>query len=686
MFERIVRTISNSAVDSRLRLHLAGSVRLFFGDEEVSVSLKKSLAMLAIVAISAPQPVSRDKIAALLWGDSDQKSARTALRQILHRLRGELGVGAQAHLSVTPDEISLKGASIDVVDAMADIHAGASPALLENRPDAFLEVAAGLDFADPNFASWIAVQRQRLHEDAVYAIGQTLGGLSPPDDRGMALARLLSRMEPTHEAAARFLMLGHHAQGNIADALSVYNQLWSVLEREFDAEPSDETQRLIVDIKQGSATADALDRSTSPSEPAASDDRTSAAENPVANFPPIVWVERFRGTRPGDDGFLRADALRVALVNALSRFGEWRVIDSEATAPKTEETGEVAAFALSGVVVADSLGLEVVLTVRDMGDGKVVWSETVRLSDEDWGRMQRRAVRRIATAFNLHLSANRMLHYRQVIEAHVPAHDAWLLGQTLLSRWAPESEEKAEALFRGVLADYPDFAPASVGLAQVLNARHHISPGPHRSQANHREALRLCLHAVGIDPLDAKAQLTLGWSLALNGMWENAIATLNLAHELNENDSWVLVSSALGLSYCADYEQAAQNIAQVTDLGMGLSSLHWAYIAGVRFMLKDYSGSADASILAEGANCYIGAWHCAALGQMDRLEEAGDALGAYVSETRAKWQGETPASDAVIMEWLLQCYPMRRIEDWQRLRDGLAAAGAPVPETPAALT
>jgi hypothetical protein len=40
--------------------------------------------------------------------------------------------------------------------------------------------------------------------------------------------------------------------------------------------------------------------------------------------------------------------------------------------------------------------------------------------------------------------------------------------------------------------------------------------------------------------------------------------------------------------------------------------------------------------------------------------------------------GEQPASDENITRWFLQMFPIKRPEDWARLCDGIAAAGAPV--------
>ena len=53
--------------------------------------VRKTRALLAILALAAPQPVSRADIIALLWSRRDLPQARGSLRQATHELRIALG-------------------------------------------------------------------------------------------------------------------------------------------------------------------------------------------------------------------------------------------------------------------------------------------------------------------------------------------------------------------------------------------------------------------------------------------------------------------------------------------------------------------------------------------------------------------------------------------------------------------
>ncbi|MBV9497497.1 MAG: winged helix-turn-helix domain-containing protein, partial [Acidobacteria bacterium] len=57
----------------------------------VTLSAKKSQALLAYLGVRPTQLVSRDKIANLLWSSTGPEQARQSLRQLLSSLRKELG-------------------------------------------------------------------------------------------------------------------------------------------------------------------------------------------------------------------------------------------------------------------------------------------------------------------------------------------------------------------------------------------------------------------------------------------------------------------------------------------------------------------------------------------------------------------------------------------------------------------
>ncbi len=73
-----------------VRLYLFGGFRLENAEGEVlSISLRKAEALLAYLAMAPGKTASREKLATLLWGESDQHRARQSLRQALFALTRE---------------------------------------------------------------------------------------------------------------------------------------------------------------------------------------------------------------------------------------------------------------------------------------------------------------------------------------------------------------------------------------------------------------------------------------------------------------------------------------------------------------------------------------------------------------------------------------------------------------------
>src|ERR687890_2004860 len=88
-----------------------------------AIPRKRSLALLALVAMSTEQGMSRDRVLAFLWPESDTDRARNNLKQTLFQLRQEL----HEHLFVrSPGALRLdrRAISVDACDFQAAIDRG----------------------------------------------------------------------------------------------------------------------------------------------------------------------------------------------------------------------------------------------------------------------------------------------------------------------------------------------------------------------------------------------------------------------------------------------------------------------------------------------------------------------------------------------------------------------------------
>jgi tetratricopeptide (TPR) repeat protein len=223
----------------------------------------------------------------------------------------------------------------------------------------------------------------------------------------------------------------------------------------------------------------------------------------------------------------------------------------------------------------------------------------------------------------------------------------------------------------------PDFAPARSSLAQLHNMIHFALPGLRRDPQRTAQALGHAREAARLDPIDSRSHLALAWSYAMSNQHQQAEVHLQLALELNENDPWTLTSSAACLAFCGATNRARELAGDALRLPLTLGQLQWAYHTGIRFFCGDYEGCVQAAQLSESILTSPG-YKASALFHLGRRDTAAEELRAFFEIAREKWVGPEPASDANIILWFLDIFPIRRTEDWARLRDGLAGAGAPV--------
>src|ERR1700761_9294321 len=74
------------------RLRLIGQMEAWtLNSESVLPAGRKTRALLAVVALGAPRPVLRSRLAEMLWSRRSEEQARASLRQEIHRLLEALG-------------------------------------------------------------------------------------------------------------------------------------------------------------------------------------------------------------------------------------------------------------------------------------------------------------------------------------------------------------------------------------------------------------------------------------------------------------------------------------------------------------------------------------------------------------------------------------------------------------------
>ncbi len=662
-----------------LSVSLLGGVSLSFAGRDVRVNGRKARAILAYLALSGTGEEARERLAGLLWSESNEEKARATLRQVIHGLRETLiGYGCDAlrpmRLAVGLERDILR---VDVAELLSAVQAGEAPEVLlqeQRLPDALL---AGFEDLDPAFHVWLLARRQALHDQLVQALENGYRNAAKPRKARRRLAAAAQRLDPTHEEACRVFMLCAAEEGDTAAALRAYNDLWTLLEQEYDCEPSIPTQELVADIKLGKYDTAAPTGVAEEVQQLLVPDRPAVPARPRQASPPrtAVQVAAFGVTGVSQDRMHLVTGFRHELIACLVRFREWSVIDSGV--PVSEEMPGFTRFLVEANAYQAGAAIHVVLTLRDCEAAKFVWSERFELRLERWFEAQQRIVRRIAGTMNAQVSTERLMRLAAEPDVSPDVYDCWLRGQEMIRFFGADQWNEAARLFAETIERAPNFSPPYSSLVQMNNAMHIVHPGIWRDAGKAARTLNLARRAADLDPLDSRAQLCLGWSLAMCGHYVQAAVHMHLACELNPNDPWTLISAALFHAYDGDFGVASDLMRQSFESTLSPTRTHWGYAVSVAYLIGDHAGAITACDRSEDVIINLPAWRAAALHRLGRQDEAENHARRFLESARASWTDEGTPTDEAIGRWLLHLYPISRPEVWEYFRQGGRGAGIP---------
>jgi DNA-binding SARP family transcriptional activator len=666
------------AVDQVLSLCVLGTMSISFRGKPVKIKSLKSCAILAHLALSENLQETRDRLVGLFWSETAEEKARASLRQTFSELRRVCAAVGFGGLHIERDLIALERGSIDVDLWTIFLHAkaGSVHPLLVNTPRLMDKLLEGFEDLDGSFGIWLAAKRQTLREQLLQILECGLTRAELTFDVRCQIARGIVNLDPGHEPAHRFLMRSKAEAGDIAGALRLYKMLWDLLDEEYGEEPSVATQQLVVEIKSRKFGSPSFGEVLRPAEDRCAP-RERHSESRAEPCEPRIRLACMAAQTNFVDAnkSLLVDRFRQHLIACLVRFREWRVVD-RADTPKSTDDGRAASAGYGLEFVAYDAGdaAHVILTLKNVDTDVCVWSERVQLELLGGLDALSSLVRRVAMRLNVYLSSDRLRRFAGKPDVSLDAYDRWLRGQMMMLSFQPADHCRAASIFQDIIQDAPDFSPAYSALVQVRNLEHIVSTGVFRDPERGRETLALARRATQLDPVDSRAELSVGWSLAMLGLFDQAEAHASVAVELNDCDSCTLTLSALIYAYAGKRDRAYRLAQQALDVLPAPGPAHWAYHAVNRFLWGDHEGCAHAAGCAQDVLVGMHGWRLAGLFHAGNDRESVEA-SPFMELIRSKWIGDCPPTDENITRWLFHQYPIRRPEDKERLRAGLAAAG-----------
>jgi|GEM_PF-3036916 len=277
--------------DPSINIRLLGAPVIECNGKPVTLKRRKSIALIALIAIER-RFHSRDSIMALLWPESDQSHAAALLRTVLWEIRRTpltRVVEIRGQQIGIPDDAPV---SIDIAEfnSLTESHRQASLDGSEKKIFQSIEVAVravslyrgvfmeGFSLPGANtFEEWIACHRDVFHRRYIFLHNALIDGYENAGeiDRAIEYARQLLRIDEMDESVHRCLMRLYATKGERGRAIAQYESCVSILKRELDVAPEDETEILVNDIREGRLTHSA---------PLQTDRRLSRIPKPVTAF------------------------------------------------------------------------------------------------------------------------------------------------------------------------------------------------------------------------------------------------------------------------------------------------------------------------------------------------------------------------------------------------------------------
>jgi len=233
--------------DPVARMSLTGEFGLRIEDRRIIVphSVERVLAYLAL----SSRPISRTRLAGVLWIDASDHRAASNLRTALWRLNrfGACVVVAEDERlvlspSVQVDASDLSSLSRRLIDEPSEQDLDRLPQLID-----------GAELLPDWDDEWIVADRERFRLLRLEGLERAAQALIERLDLGRALQAALgaAQSEPLRESARRLLVRVHLAEGNVAEALREYRSYRQVLIDELGVEPSQAMNDLMRPIVDG---------------------------------------------------------------------------------------------------------------------------------------------------------------------------------------------------------------------------------------------------------------------------------------------------------------------------------------------------------------------------------------------------------------------------------------------------
>ncbi|PBB42133.1 transcriptional regulator [Mesorhizobium sp. WSM3866] len=565
---------------------------------------KRGPAILAYLARCPGMAAPRERLADLLWGDSDSEHSRNSLRQTLSVLRRDLSRVGMDIIHSHKELIGIRPGAVRV--DVEEFETG-----LSARSASELETALAL-YAGPfldgyylgsnAFDDWAALERERLLGRALESM-EKLARLVDPES-GLAVADRILAMEPTREESYRLKMELLIACGQRDKALRTFEACRSVLKKEFGVDVGPETRALWQTLSVTDASS-----AQQPANMVPAGHRLGRPSIGVADFVNLT------GER-ADDFF--AKGLVHDITTALSEVADYIVLSGlTAVVGEASSAGLRARYTLNGSIQRSGDELRVNIQLVDAANGHNVWAQKFDGHSENALEFQDRIAQSVVLAVSLELQLTnwkvrdkspagspqvRRLVNEALMKYFLMTRDSLLVSKELAEKALLIAPENARAkrtlsiattmgLAFGALAGKREHVDNAIRLAEDAvrtvpddEIARCILSFAYLCDGRVDEAIVECRHAVSLNPSYPSGHGDLGELYGLRGQVSEALRAANEAIRLGAHDVidfWRHHGLAVALFAGGDDRRALEVARRVarTKPGFVRGALYWAAAA-----------------------------------------------------------------------------------------------------------
>jgi TolB-like protein/DNA-binding SARP family transcriptional activator/Tfp pilus assembly protein PilF len=547
------------------------------------VAQRRRVAVLALLAMSRRQGLSREKLAAMLWPESDGDRARHLLSDTVYVINrgmgGEVVAAVADELRLRPERLSCDARLFEEA-----VGRGALDEAVRMYHGPFLD--GFFVEGSEEFERWSSSERERLHGLYCSALERLASERASGGDARGAIDcwRRLAADDPLNSRVAHELASAMARAGDRAGALQTLQSHAATLKQELDIAPPEDVAALVRTLK-------AAPPSSEPAHPAVAttaDTSTTPAPAPIPDAPPpprpaspwrlrrwaiaaaaavvvlasglrVYWTRPSAAVTPSSlksVAVLPFADLSPARDHAYFSEGIAEELSTRlARVPGLKVAARTSAFSFKGAdadvkTIGRALNVDAVLegSVRqsegqvriavrlvDARDGYQLWADTWDRAGTDVLAMQDEIATSVLRALGAGSTGLRSSE-PAARSIDLAAFNLYLQGRYFWHQRTRDSLTTSAAAFERAVALAPEYAEAHSGVADayaVLAFYDHLPP-----REAYPRAKAAALRAIALDPQLAQAHASLGYvALYYDWDWPAAERSLKRAVELNPSYS-----------------------------------------------------------------------------------------------------------------------------------------------------